>query len=129
MAANKFRLLILVLLLFVISGCGAGNWNRYELYFGLSAEGGKTEISEQQWANFMQTEIAPAFSDGFTIYNSSGFWNEDGRTYAEKSKVLMVVSPDSETDLKINNIAQSYKAMFEQDSVLKLVNPVQVEFR
>jgi hypothetical protein len=129
MVAAKYRLFILILLLFVMSGCASGKWSRYELYFGQSAEGGKVQISEQQWDDFLTTEISPVFSNGFTVYDASGFWNENGSTYAEKSKVLMVVTPDSDADDKINGIAKAYKDKFKQDSVLKLVNPVRVEFK
>lgn len=105
------------------------HWQRYELCFGLSRDGGKALVSEQEWESFEEEEIAPRFPDGFTITQGIGHWSHDGKTYSEPTEILMVVASDSiETQQKLDAIAQAYAQRFEQDAVLQITSSADVEF-
>ncbi len=125
---------ILVLLplyvVLLLTGCATQpEWARYELCFGLSADSGRTSISEQQWQQFRDNEIATRFPDGFTVCPGTGYWKTKGVTYSEASEILMVVAPDTkDTQRKINEIAAAYSRRFIQESVLEIKSSITVDF-
>ncbi|WP_432734937.1 DUF3574 domain-containing protein [Maridesulfovibrio sp. FT414] len=129
---NRYsRILALVVLLVLVAagGCTAGKWNRYELFMGQTSNEGKHRVSAREWQSFLQSEVTPKFQSGYTVYDAEGFWAGKGMTYSERSKVLMVVSPDKDAEERIDSIAAAYKDRFKQDSVLKIVTPAQVDFK
>jgi hypothetical protein len=124
---NIFWLLSLILLM---AGCTPpSSWSRYEVCFGLSADTGKTRISDAQWQEFRDQEIAVRFPDGFTVYRAEGHWSSGGETYDESSQVLMVVAPDTDdTQKKLDAIAKAYVRRFRQDAVLLIKSDAKVRF-
>ena len=128
---NYLRILAVVVLLsvFGLSGCATGKWNRYELYMGQTYQDGEKHVSSERFQDFLSKEVTPKFSDGYTVFDAQGFWGgKSGLTYSEKSKVLMIVSPDKDAGQRVDEIAKSYKDEFKQESVLKIVSPVEVDF-
>ncbi|MFW5499900.1 MULTISPECIES: DUF3574 domain-containing protein [unclassified Maridesulfovibrio] len=127
---NSVRILAVVVLLlaFGLSGCATSKWNRYELYMGQSYGEGKQRVTAKEWQGFLNTEVSPKFKDGYTVYDAYGFWSGKMFTYSERSKVLMIVSEDKDAEQRVDEIAKAYKDEFKQDSVLKIVSPVKVEF-
>ncbi len=127
----RYSWIIIAVLLLVagMTGCSGGKWSRYELYMGQTFNDGKDSVGAQQWEDFLKTEVTPKFSDGYTVLEAQGFWGSKGVTYAEKSKVLMVVSPDGDAEEYIDEVADAYKKKFNQEAVLKLTYPVDIEFR
>ncbi|NDV22967.1 DUF3574 domain-containing protein [Desulfovibrio sp. JC022] len=128
---NSVRVLAVVVLLMALglSGCATGKWNRYELYMGQTYQDGEKQVSSKRFQDFLSKQVTPKFSDGYTIYDAQGFWGgKSGFTYSERSKVLMIVSPDKDADQRVDEIAKAYKKEFKQESVLKVVSPVEVEF-
>lgn len=129
---NSVRILSVAVLLLVLclSGCATGKWNRYELYMGQTYQDGKKRISSKRFQTFLSKEVTPKFSEGYTIFDAQGFWGgKHGFTYSERSKVLMVVSPDKNAEQRVDAIAKAYKDEFKQESVLKIVSPVEVGFK
>lgn len=128
--SRSARILIVVFLFLLagVAGCTGGKWTRYELYMGQTYNDGKQRVSSEQWRNFLENEVTPKFSDGYTVLGAVGFWGGQGSTYSEGSKVLMIVSSHKVAEKRIDEIAQAYKLRFSQDSVLKIVIPVDVEF-
>jgi len=112
-----------------LSGCASGKWNRYELYMGQTYQDGQKQVSAQKWQDFLNLEVSPKFGDGYTVYDAKGYWAGEKLTYSERSKVLMIVSPDKDAEKRVDEIAKAYKKMFQQEAVLKVVNPVEVEFK
>lgn len=119
---------VVLLLSLGLAGCASSQWTRYELYMGQTSQGGKTRISAKRFQSFLSNEVTPKFSNGYTVYDALGFWGSKGRTYSERSKVLMIVSEDKDAEKRVDEIAKAYKDQFEQESVLKLILPVDVEF-
>lgn len=114
----------------LLAGCASeAPWARYELCFGMSADSGRTQITEQQWQQFRDTEIAPRFPDGFSIIRGDGYWRNNATNYSEPSQILMVVAPaDDSTRAKLDAIANAYSRRFIQDSVLEIKSPATLEF-
>jgi hypothetical protein len=93
-------------------------YTRTTLYFGLARPAGT--ISEKQWKNFVRDEVTSRFPQGFTIWEAQGQWqNAEGRISRERSKVLLLIHPDTLDGRKsIETLIESYKRKFQQESVL-----------
>jgi hypothetical protein len=77
-------------------------------------------ITEKQWKIFLRDEVTVRFPQGFTTWEAKGQWLvADGRISRERSKVLLLVHPDTSLvrDL-ITSLIASYKRQFQQESVL-----------
>jgi len=90
-----------------------------ELFFGRNV-GASEGVSDSEWRDFVETEIAPRFPDGFTLGDADGGWrSRDGAMIRERSKRLFIVlagQPDEET--KLEAIRAAYKARFHQEGVM-----------
>lgn len=100
-----------------------------ELYFGLSKPGGET-ISESEWQQFVNDVITPRFREGLTVLNGSGqFLNSSGILIRENSKIVILIYESSlEKERSINEIIETYKQTFQQESVLRATSRVKVSF-
>jgi hypothetical protein len=98
---------------------------RTELLFGLSRPGGDV-VTDAQWQEFVDRNIAPRFPAGFTVVDASGHYLSHDRTpVRERSKILILVYPSSpEADAAVEHISADYKKLFEQEEVLRVTIPV-----
>jgi hypothetical protein len=88
------------------------------LYFGLNRKSGT--VSEGEWKAFLRDQVTTRFPQGFTVWEANGQWRKaDGRIARERSKVLLLVHDESpELRKNVADIINTYKRMFEQESVL-----------
>ena len=95
-----------------------------DLYFGRGNAGG--EVSEAQWASFLNQEVTPRFPDGLSVFDVSGqYRNARGTIERERSKRLTVVVFDPPSHLaKVQAIVAAYSRRHGQDSVLRVEQPV-----
>ncbi len=106
---------------------------RTELFFGRNRSNGP-EISEEEFADFLNVTITPEFPDGLTVLDGIGqFRDSEGNTVREKAKVLILLYPLNtrrQSSRKVERIREAYKTRFEQQSVLRADDalPVQVSF-
>ncbi len=106
---------------------------RTELFFGRNRPDG-TEVSQEEFADFLNVTITPEFPDGLTVLDGIGqFRDSNGNTIQEKAKVLILLYPSNtkrQSSRKIERIRTAYKNRFEQQSVLRVddVLPVRVSF-
>jgi Protein of unknown function (DUF3574) len=102
---------------------------RDELYFGLTKPGGET-ISESEWQQFVNDVITPRFREGLTVLNGSGqFLNSSGILVRENSKIVILIYENGrEKNQAINQIIETYKRTFQQESVLRATSKVKVSF-
>jgi hypothetical protein len=93
---------------------------RTELFFGLSKPDG--EVTEKNFQQFLEDHITPRFPDGLTVVTGLGqFRNARGTIIQERSKIVIVLYPPHEAKAsgRIEQIREEYKALFQQESVLR----------
>ncbi|MGF1489072.1 MAG: DUF3574 domain-containing protein [Prochloraceae cyanobacterium] len=93
------------------------------LFFGRSMPNGK-EVSQREFANFVDNNITPRFPNGFTIFDADGQYRDRSNTIIqEPSQVVTLLLKDTlENEIAIDEIIKSYIQQFDQESVLLAVN-------
>jgi Protein of unknown function (DUF3574) len=91
---------------------------RTTLYFGLQRP--KGSVSELEWQMFLRDEVTPRFPDGLTVWEAEGQWKgADGTIGHERSKVLLLVHPDTRTAREsLQTVVERYRKGFDQQTVL-----------
>lgn len=94
---------------------------RTELVFGLSRSSGP-DISETEFQAFIDDRVTSRFPEGLTVLSGNGqFKTANGTIVQEKSKLLVLLYPFSTKRHKlVEEIRADYKAMFQQESVLRI---------
>jgi hypothetical protein len=101
--------------------CGTASAHvRTTLYFGLSKAHTKGSVSELEWQMFLKDEVTSRFPDGLTSWEAEGQWRAaDGAIAHERSKVLLLVHPDSPAArTSVQTVIERYRKSFDQESVL-----------
>jgi hypothetical protein len=96
-------------------------WNRTELYFGTLRPNGSF-VTDAEFQLFVDLQVTPRFPDGLTLLTGYGqFKNSAGVINKERSHVLILFYPPQMRDASklIQEIREIYKAMFQQESVLR----------
>ena len=102
-----------------VQTCGpAAPQLRTTLYFGGARP--KGSVSELEWQLFVRDEVTSRFPNGMTAWDAEGQWRgPEGRIAHERTKVLLLVHPDSEQARQaIRALIERYRKAFEQESVL-----------
>ena len=99
------------------------------LYFGLSRPAGK-DVTAQEWQQFVDTDVTPRFRDGLTVFDARGQWlGNDDKVAKEASKALMLIhGKDAGSESNIETLRTLYKTRFGQESVMRVDQPVCVQF-
>lgn len=99
------------------------------LYFGLNRPAGK-EITGAEWQQFVDGDVTPRFRDGLTVFDARGQWlGNDGKVAREASKALMLIhGKDATSESNIETLRSIYKTRFAQESVMRVDQPVCVQF-
>jgi Protein of unknown function (DUF3574) len=95
--------------------------SKSEVFLGLSKPDGST-VSDAEFQRFIDAE-APRLPDGFTVVAGNGqFKDSSGTIIREEARVLIVLYAfeDSRSSKSIEKIRTAYKAMFQQESVLRV---------
>ena len=101
-----------------------------ELTFGRRIVG-HIAVSETQWMQFIDNEITPRFPDGLTVFDATGQWWDptSKKIVRESSKIVLIVLPGNAEDLpRLNELAETYKRRFKQQSVGMILRPACVSF-
>jgi hypothetical protein len=101
-----------------------------QMYFGRNI-GAELGVSEEEWDAFVDAEVAPRLSDGFTVTDAQGQWRDrtTGVTMSEPSKQLTVfLADEAEGRLALDAIAEAYKRQFQQQAVALVVERSCVSF-
>jgi hypothetical protein len=90
-----------------------------QMVFGRNI-GEKPGVSESDWQDFVDREVATRFPAGFTVMDAVGQWRGDeGQHVREPSKVLLIVlSGAPHESERLAGLARAYKHQFHQQSVL-----------
>jgi hypothetical protein len=101
-----------------------------DLYFGRDIAG-KAEVSDAQWALFVDEEVTTRFPEGLTVTDARGQYRDatTGRIDRERSKRLTLLVDDvTAVRPRLDAIAEAYKRRFQQQSVLRVEAPVCAAF-
>jgi Protein of unknown function (DUF3574) len=102
---------------------------RTELFFGRNKPDG-TKVSRRDWERFLDDVITPRFPDGLTVLEGIGrFLNSRGQIEQERTFVLILFYPleaQRDKSLRIEEIREIYKLSFQQQSVLRVDDPMPV---
>jgi len=110
--------------------CKADNqMQQTTLYFGLNRPAGEA-ITGQEWQQFVDRDVTPRFRDGLTVFDARGQWlGNDGKVARESSKALMLIhGKDAQSESNIEALRGIYKQRFAQESVMRVDQPVCVQF-
>ncbi|WP_415343429.1 DUF3574 domain-containing protein [Enterobacter hormaechei] len=99
------------------------------LYFGLNRPVG-AQITGSEWQQFVDQDVTPRFRDGLTVFDARGQWlGNDGKVAREPSKALMLIhGKDAQSEKNIEALRGIYKSRFAQESVMRVDQPVCVQF-
>ena len=90
------------------------------LFLGMARPGGS--VSRFEFQQFVETEVAPRWKEGFTILEGQGLWlsEQRGITEREPSRVLVRFHDGSaDASAGVEAIRDAYIRTFEQDAVLR----------
>ncbi|QUD88630.1 DUF3574 domain-containing protein [Phenylobacterium montanum] len=92
------------------------------LYFGLSIKGAP-DLTDEQFADFLDREVSSRFPDGLTVLAAQGRWRSDsGKMVKEPSKLVQIVLSGKPDDLaKLDAVREAYKREHHQESVLEVI--------
>jgi hypothetical protein len=92
------------------------------LSFGRSIPGGGGEVSEGEWAAFLNEVVTPRFPGGFVTWSTDGQWrNPLGVISHERGWVIEFNHADTEAaDRTVGEIAAEYKRRFKQEAVFRV---------
>jgi hypothetical protein len=96
-----------------------------QLFFGRDIMG-RAMVAEDEWRRFLDEEVTPRFSTGFSVADVSGQYRDmSGTIIREESKQLLIVTQGARADdMKLAAIRDAYKSRFRQESVLLVETPV-----
>jgi hypothetical protein len=101
---------------------------RTELFFGTAKPDGV--VTDAEFRAFLDDQITPRFPDGLTVLKGDGqFRGESGEIVKEDSFLLILLYPLEgfrESSGKIDAIRRLYRTQFQQESVLRVDDPIAV---
>jgi hypothetical protein len=114
-----------------LRGTNTSFWTRDELYFGMNIPTGGV-VTDSAWNAFLEREITPRLPEGFTVFESVGYYRNQttGKTEREPSRVLLVYyrEGESQTTRALVELTVLYKRLFNQQSVLRVTSRVRAQF-
>lgn len=104
-------------------------WVVDRMYFGRDIPGGGT-VSDEQWMEFLGGVVTPLFPAGLTSWRVEGQWRDaSGAVVREPSYIVELLhAVSAETDAAVEQIAAEYKRRFNQEAVMRVRAPADVEF-
>lgn len=102
---------------------------RTELFFGLDRFEGPP-VTQEEWQDFVDTAVTPRFKDGLTQFDVDGqYLATAGELIHEDSRLIMLLHDGGQAASDaIDAIREEYNARFNQESVLRIDEPVCVDF-
>jgi hypothetical protein len=120
----------LLLACFILCSCSTSRMVETDLYFGQTRPDGSM-ITETEWQNFRDNQIAKVFKEGCTVIKASGNWLDpvSHKLITEPSYVVINHHKQSaQISQQIDSLAYWYKNMFQQQSVLRVDKKAKVRF-
>jgi hypothetical protein len=94
-------------------------WVASHIYCGRNIPAGG-EVSEQQFSEFLETQVTPSFPAGLTCYDAYGQMQDSHQQIVkQKTKVLILVHENSKADTDaVKQIILSYRSTFGNPQVM-----------
>jgi Protein of unknown function (DUF3574) len=138
---TRLRSLAAALLLLSVAGCAGGvapaveplpgsqAFLRSELYFG-RLKPDASVVTDAEWRAFVVEHVTPRFPDGFAVLDAVGqYRTRAGELTTEPTKVLVIVHPPEASARKaIQELRDTYRRLFQQESVLLIESPARAAF-
>ena len=104
-------------------------WVASYIYCGRNIPAGG-EVSEQQFSEFLETQVTPLFPAGLTCYDAYGQMQDSHQQIVkQKTKVLILVHQNSKADTDaIRQIILSYRSTFGNPQVMLNTVAITPEF-
>jgi hypothetical protein len=106
-----------------LAACPAGEepLRTAQLFFGRNIAG-QPGISEAAFAAFVDEELKPRFPQGLTVLDGGRQWQgSENALIRQAAKVVVIVLPAKGSDRLLDTVRSRYKARFQQESVLLIV--------
>ncbi|KYF72113.1 ribosomal protein S3 [Sorangium cellulosum] len=102
---------------------------RTELFFGLDRFE-EPSVTPEEWQEFVDTAVTPRFKDGLTQFDVDGqYLASTGELIREDSRLIMLLHDGGQAAHdSIEAIREEYKTRFDQESVLRIDEPVCIDF-
>ena len=102
---------------------------RTELFFGLHRRDAPA-VTADEWQGFVDEVVTPRFADGLTQFDIDGQYRAStGELIREDSRLIMLLHDGGQAASdSIEAIREEYKRRFDQESVLRIDEPVCVDF-
>ena len=100
------------------------------LYFGQSKPDGSM-ITQTEWDNFKETQIARIFKEGSTTVTAAGSWYDpvNHKLISEPTYIVTYYHKKTPTISKqIDSLRNFYKEKFQQQSVLRVDKKIKASF-
>ena len=114
------------------SACPEGSelFVEYRLFLGRSS-GGVEVVSDEEWEVFLKDIITPKFPAGLTVLDAQGQWRgAEDVLEGERSKLLIILAPrGGDAALRLTEVADGYKGLFNQEAVIYTTSATCVGFR
>ncbi|GAA2933672.1 DUF3574 domain-containing protein [Streptomyces enissocaesilis] len=102
------------------------------LFFGTGRPDGGPDVTDRQFADFVDRHVTGSFPDGLTVQDGWGQWRDAGGTIErERSYELILLYPASQAkarDPHIERVRDAYRRAYAQESVARLDDPVRAGF-
>ncbi|MBN1288779.1 MAG: DUF3574 domain-containing protein [Actinobacteria bacterium] len=125
-------------LITVLPGCGAASGDgetgeqeyvQTEIFCGRNMPGGG-EISEEQFAAFLNDVVTREFPMGMTVYDAYGqMENPDGEIVEQKTKVILLVfEKSSDGGKSVQKVVDAYKKLSNNAQMMITTTDIKPEF-
>lgn len=116
------RTATIALVVLLASGCSM-HVDRVEvcdtLFFG-TARVNAAPVSDAEWQQFLDREIATRFPDGFTTWDATGQWRTaTGEIQRERTHVVLIVHERGAHEADLDALIADYKGQFAQEAVFR----------
>ena len=100
------------------------------LYFGTRLPNGAGDVDRSHFEQFEKDVLTPAFPAGFTVSEAGGYWRgaDQQQTHERTFVVTIVHADDAQFAANVRAVAQRYRAMYQQESVLRERSNVCAQF-
>jgi len=122
-----FKMLLVCL---ILSSCSSSRMVETDLYFAQSRPDGSS-ITATEWKNFKEEQINKVFKEGCTVINVTGNWLDPvtHKLITEPTNLVVYYhKKSSQISRQIDSLANRYKIMFQQQSVLRVDKKVKASF-